>query len=179
MYEGLERAIFAEICGCCVNDMSALWAAKKAVEMFVRVIETEKADKKNAPYVVGSCLHGCDSVDKAILIAVGAHFDQKDKAGEPYILHPLRVMIKYDLLKEEEKIVAVLHDVLEDTVVTALDLVKGGFSSVVMDALCCITRNKGEDYSVYLRRVKSNDIAKRVKVADLLDNLNPVRLDKF
>ena len=108
------------------------------------------------------------SIEKALQIAVRAHESQKDKDGQPYILHPLRVMNAVE--GEAEKVVAILHDVIEDTLVTAEDLRREGFDEVVLAALDCVTHRKGEPYADYVVRSKGDQIARRVKLADLEDN---------
>src|SRR4026209_2917785 len=83
-------------------------------------------------------------LEKAISIAVEAHRGQKDKFDRPYILHPLGVMGRVDT--EPEKIVAVLHDVVEDTKVTFEDLKREGFPDDLLNALDCVTKREGEAY---------------------------------
>ena len=118
------------------------------------------------------------TLDRAIAIAAEAHTDQKDKAGISYILHPIRLMIQMD--SEEAMIAAVLHDVVEDSVWTLDDLRREGFSDEVLNAVDCLTHREGEgeDYWDYIKRAGNDPIAIKVKLADLLDNLNPNRLDK-
>src|SRR3954447_18190845 len=113
------------------------------------------------------------SIEKALQIAAGAHERQKDKDGQPYILHPLRVMNAVE--GEPAKIVAVLHDVIEDTSVTFEDLRREGFHEAVVAALECLTRRKGQPYADYVLRCKGNVIARQVKLADLEDNARPSR----
>jgi len=111
---------------------------------------------------------------QAIKIATIAHKGQTDKGGHDYIGHPLRVM---DSVKSEnEKIVAVLHDVVEDTDITIEYLRGKGFSEEVFDGVYAMTRGKEESYNHYIKKVMSNDIAVVVKLADLTDNLNLTRL---
>lgn len=121
------------------------------------------------------------TIEKALQIAAQAHEGQKDKSGEPYILHPLRAMMSVQ--GEEAQIVAVLHDVIEDTSVTVDDLRRAGISEKVVAALLCVTHGK-EPYAEYVVRCKGNEIARRVKLADLEDNsrldrsiLRPERFD--
>jgi (p)ppGpp synthase/HD superfamily hydrolase len=113
------------------------------------------------------------SIEKALQIAAGAHEGQKDKNGQPYILHPLRVMNAVE--GEPAKIVAILHDVIEDTSVTSEDLKREGFEEAVVAALECLTRRKGKPYADYVIRCKGNVIARQVKLADLEDNARPSR----
>ena len=107
-------------------------------------------------------------------IAVKAHKGQVDKGGEEYIHHPWRVMESFRM--PEDKMVAILHDVVEDTPVTLEDLKSEGFSSDVIHAVDCMTRGEGESWNKYIERVKGDNIALRVKIADLRDNLNITRL---
>jgi (p)ppGpp synthase/HD superfamily hydrolase len=116
-----------------------------------------------------------------IEIAAEAHREQTDKAGAPYLLHPLRVMISLET--DDERIVGVLHDVVEDGPGWTFErLEKEGFSPTVLDALRLVTKrpeDEGDGEAVYVgfvRRAKGNKIARRVKTADILDNLNASRL---
>jgi len=113
-------------------------------------------------------------LEKAIEIAVKAHSGQVDKGGQPYILHPLRVMMKMN--NDRDRIVAVLHDVLEDTDVTMASLSDLGFSADILGPLAILTRCPGEDYMKYIAWVAQNITAKRVKLADLDDNMDLGRL---
>lgn len=113
-------------------------------------------------------------LDKAILLAVRAHAGQVDKGGHPYILHPLRVM--QAMSHETERIVAVLHDVMEDAGVTPQDLLAMGFSSTVVEALESVTRREGESYEDFVRRAAANPFGRRVKLADLRDNSDLSRI---
>lgn len=116
-------------------------------------------------------------LEKAISIAVTAHRGQRDKAGQPYILHPLRLMQKCST--EAEMIVAVLHDVIEDTDVTIDHLEQEGFNAEVIQALRCLTKTKGEHYPDFIERVSKNQLARRVKIVDLTDNMDASRLTSF
>ncbi len=113
-------------------------------------------------------------LNKAIEIAVRAHAGQVDKAGEPYILHPLRVMISRE--NEIERICAVLHDVIEDSEVTLEDIRKEGFSEEVITVLDCLTKRDGESYEEFIDRIIKNKTASSVKLSDLSDNMNPSRI---
>ena len=112
---------------------------------------------------------------RAIEIATEAHKGQYDKAGNDYIGHPLRVM---DMGRsEEEKIVGVLHDVVEDTEWTFAQLAAEGFSQEVIDALQCVTKlSENENYDDFIERVKKNPLAAAVKINDLSDNMDIRRL---
>ncbi len=114
------------------------------------------------------------TLEKAIQIAVNAHQGQKDKAGVPYILHPLRLML--NMASDSARIVAVLHDVLEDTSVTADQLRAAGFSDEVIAAIECLTRGEGESYEDFIQRAKDSPLARRVKLADIEDNMNIRRI---
>lgn len=117
-----------------------------------------------------------DKLEKAIIFATKAHSGQVDKAGMPYILHPLRVMNNVDTI--EEKIVAVLHDVVEDTNVEREDLLFF-LNEELVNSIYAISKIKGEDYSSYLSRVKEDKYARSVKLADLKDNMNLDRLNNI
>ena len=114
-------------------------------------------------------------LERAIQIAVEAHKGQIDKGGSPYILHPLRVMGNVD--GESEKIVAVLHDVVEDSNWTFEALLAEGFSNEVIEALKSVTKNSdNEDYDSFIQRAMQNPIGRKVKIADLRDNLDVTRI---
>jgi (p)ppGpp synthase/HD superfamily hydrolase len=113
-------------------------------------------------------------LEKAISIAVDAHRGQKDKSGKPYILHPISVMSK--VRSETDKIAAILHDVVEDTHWTFEDLKKEGFPPEILDALDCVTKRESEPYEDFVKRSASNPIARRVKLADLEDNMDVRRI---
>jgi (p)ppGpp synthase/HD superfamily hydrolase len=113
-------------------------------------------------------------LEKAIALAVEAHRGQKDRYGAPYILHPLRVMARVETTLE--KIIAILHDVVEDTDWTLETLRGQGFGSPVLEALDCLTKRPGEGYTAYIQRSGSHPLARRVKLADLEDNLDPRRI---
>ncbi len=114
-------------------------------------------------------------LDKAVSIAKLAHQGQVDKAGVDYINHPLRVMDAVE--DEKEKIVAVLHDVVEDSEITLKDLRKQGFSEEIVTAVGCLTRLPGETYEQFIERVKCNPLARKVKLHDLEDNMDLSRLE--
>jgi (p)ppGpp synthase/HD superfamily hydrolase len=116
-------------------------------------------------------------LERAIQIAVEAHAGQKDRADQPYILHPLRVM--FAVTTETEQICGVLHDVVEDTGYTFDRLRSEGFSEEVVGALEQLTKRKGEPYDDYISRVLTNPLAIRVKTADLNDNMHLSRLNQI
>lgn len=109
------------------------------------------------------------TLEKAILLAANAHMGQTDKVGDPYILHPLRVMMKQK--SPVARTVAVLHDVVEDSEQTLDDLRAAGFSEEVCAAVDCLTRRDDESYDEMITRILSNPLAQEVKLADLEDNI--------
>ena len=118
------------------------------------------------------------SLEDAIILATDAHRGQKDRNDEPYIMHPLRVAAQ--LWGYDERVVAVLHDVIEDTAVTLADLLDAGYPPHIVEAVDAISKRKDVDepYSQYIQRVKKNALATKVKLADLRDNANLDRLPK-
>jgi len=114
------------------------------------------------------------TLERAIAIAAEAHSGQTDKAGAPYILHPLRVMMRVE--GDHARIAAVLHDLVEDTEWTLEALRAEGFVDAVVDAIDGLTRRDGEVYLDFCRRAGTNEIARVVKLADLEDNLDPARI---
>ena len=113
----------------------------------------------------------------AINIAIKAHHKQLDRSGQPYITHPFRVMESGQTL--EEKIVGVLHDVIEDTTLTLNDLSVEGFSDVIIDAVDALSKTENEAYDHYIARVEKNELAIRVKLNDLTDNMDLKRLTEI
>ena len=113
---------------------------------------------------------------KAMNIAYTAHQNQFDRAGVPYIFHPIHIAEKMDT--ETECIVALLHDVVEDTPITFKELEKD-FSSEVIEALKLLTHDKKIDYKSYIINLKDNPIAKKVKIVDIKHNSDESRLDKI
>ncbi|CAH0145703.1 GTP pyrophosphokinase [Pseudomonas sp. Bi123] len=114
------------------------------------------------------------SLERAIAIAVAAHEGQVDKGGAPYILHPLKVMLRVNTL--EERIVAVLHDVVEDCGISLDDLRKEGFSETVLTAIASVTKVPGESYEAFVERAAQNPIGRVVKLADLEENSDLSRI---
>jgi (p)ppGpp synthase/HD superfamily hydrolase len=110
------------------------------------------------------------TLDDAILLAARAHHGQQDRAGAPYILHPLRMMLK--MRSEREMVVAVLHDVVEKTPFTLADLRDAGYAADVLDAIDALTRREGETYQELVERAKAKPLARPVKIADLEDHLD-------
>jgi len=131
------------------------------------------------------------NLEKAIKIAVEAHTGQVDKGGNPYILHPLRVMLSLDL--EEERIVGVLHDVVEDCKGWSWERLKEqGCSDKLIEALKSVSKTPDEEkqfkemddpnekmdhYLQFIKRAKANKIGRHVKAADIRDNLDISRID--
>lgn len=115
------------------------------------------------------------SLERALELAVKAHRGQRDKAGMPYILHPLTLMQQFEIL--EEKVVALLHDSVEDSDLTLDDLVEEGFSKTVVSAVDALTHRPDEGYTAYLHRVRRDDVARRVKLADLAHNMDLRRIE--
>jgi (p)ppGpp synthase/HD superfamily hydrolase len=130
---------------------------------------------------------------EALKVACRAHASQLDKSGEPYILHPLRVAFDYGLYALNEQVVALLHDVIEDTPVTYAEIY-AQFGPVIADAVASVSRGyvnsdrgdmvykptEGYDKELYIDfvlRARNNVIGRRVKIADLKDNLSPVRMN--
>ncbi|HET7464675.1 MAG TPA: HD domain-containing protein [Longimicrobium sp.] len=113
-------------------------------------------------------------LEEAIRIAVEAHRGQKDRAGAPYILHPLRMLFRVQT--DAERMAAVLHDVVEDTAWTLDDLRARGFPAEVVDAVDHLTRRPGESYEQFVGRAATHPVARRVKLADLEDNLDVRRI---
>ena len=109
----------------------------------------------------------------ALQIAKEAHAGQVDKAGKDYILHPMTVASYMDT--DVEKTIAYLHDVLEDTSVT-VDELRNHFSNEIVDTVITLTHRKDESYFEYIQRISKSKLAKKVKVADLLHNLDITRI---
>ncbi len=113
----------------------------------------------------------------AIKIAQKAHAEQVDKSGTPYIVHLISVMNR--CRTEDEKIVAILHDLLEDTPWTAQDLRHENCPERIIEAIIALSKIEGESYQNFIQRVANNPIAQKVKLADLEDNLDVRRLGKL
>jgi (p)ppGpp synthase/HD superfamily hydrolase len=111
----------------------------------------------------------------AMKIAYDAHKNQVDKSGLPYIFHPFYLAMQMDT--EESIIVALLHDVIEDSKITLNDLQKHGFSVRVIDALKILSHQESIPYLAYILDVKSNELARKVKLADLKHNSDISRLE--
>lgn len=120
------------------------------------------------------------NLEDAIALALKVHAGIVDKGGSPYILHPLRLMLR--MTSEHDRMAAVLHDVVEDDEkygTTFESLRADGFPAPVVDALECLTKRAGEDYLAFVKRAKSNETARAVKLADLEDNMDLRRLPEI
>jgi (p)ppGpp synthase/HD superfamily hydrolase len=115
-------------------------------------------------------------LNQMLVLATGAHADQYDKGGNPYILHPLKVMHYLKSEDEELQCIALGHDIIEDTNVTYADLRKAGFSDRIIDGIRTLTKVPGETYDEYKERVFENRDAMLVKMADLRHNTDIRRL---
>lgn len=116
-----------------------------------------------------------DMTKKALKLCFEAHKEQTDKSGLPYVFHPFH--LAEQMCTEETTIVALLHDVIEDTDYTIEDLIKAGFNKTITDAITLMTHADNVDYMDYVRAIKENPIAKAVKLADLAHNSDLSRLD--
>lgn len=115
------------------------------------------------------------TLENAIVLATTQHAGQLDKAGQPYILHPLRLMLQFS--NPTLQIVAVLHDILEDTATTAEDLKELGFSTEIIQAIQALTKQTGESRLKAAKRTVLNPLATQVKYVDVLDNMNLTRIN--
>lgn len=114
------------------------------------------------------------TLERAIQIAAAAHAGQLDKAGSPYILHPLRVMLRVETA--HERMAAVLHDVVEDTPVTLAELQAEGFASEVLSAVAALTKHPGETRLEAAARAAADPVARAVKLADNTENMDLSRI---
>ena len=119
-------------------------------------------------------ISGQGTLERAIEIAARTHAGQTDKGGAPYILHPLRVMLR--VAPGAQQIVAVLHDVVEDSDVTFEDLEREGFSAEVVKGLRAVTKVEGESYEDFVARAALDPVGKAVKLADLMENSDLSRI---
>jgi hypothetical protein len=118
-------------------------------------------------------LNSADAIERSLQLAVQYHAGQRDKAGECYLLHLLRVML--DCKSPESMQVGLLHDILEDTCAKVETLRGAGLATEVVEAIELLTRPEGESYAQYILKLAENPIAKEAKIADLRDNY---RLDR-
>lgn len=116
-------------------------------------------------------------LEKALQIAVKAHSGQIDKAGSAYIFHPIRVSNRCST--DDERIVALLHDTIEDTEVATEYLLMEGFPRNIVDAILSVTRNEDESYDDFIKRSRLNPIGRQVKLHDLEDNMDITRLNEL
>ena len=117
------------------------------------------------------------TLERALAIAAEAHRGQVDKAGEPYLLHPIRVMLR--VRGDEARLVAVLHDVVEDSPAWTLDRLRTeGFPDPVVRAVDLLTRRGDESYDTLIDRAGSDPLSRRVKLADLEDNMMQTRISR-
>lgn len=114
------------------------------------------------------------TLERALVIAALAHAGQQDKGGSPYVLHPLRMMLKLET--EQERVVALLHDVLEDSALTVDELREAGFTDEVLEAVQILTRRPGESRMDAAVRAAQNPLTLAVKLADNADNLDLKRI---
>lgn len=115
------------------------------------------------------------TLERAIALAAEAHAGQVDKAGQPYILHPLRVMLR--VRTDEERIAAMLHDVVEDTHVTLEALAQEGFSQAILTAVAALTKLPGETRLEAASRAAVDSVARTVKLADNAENMDLSRIE--
>jgi len=113
-------------------------------------------------------------IETSLAIALRAYTGKTDKAGQDYIHHPLRLMAK--MTTDYEMSVALLHDVIEDSDITAADLLAEGIPDEVVEAILHLTKQAGENYPTFVLRAKQNPLARKVKIADIEDNINVLRL---
>ncbi|MCO5183965.1 MAG: GTP pyrophosphokinase [Anaerolineae bacterium] len=116
-------------------------------------------------------------LEKAITIALTSHAGQVQKNGDPYVLHPLHLMCQMET--ETERIVAVLHDVIEDTEMTLDDLAASGFSAEIITTIDLLTHHPAHSYDEYIERIRPNRLARRIKLADLRHNMDVLRLNEI
>jgi (p)ppGpp synthase/HD superfamily hydrolase len=110
------------------------------------------------------------TLEDTIIFITEAHRGQVDRGGQPYVLHPLRMMSQFD--DEASRTVALLHDVIEDTAYTLDDLRTRGYNEAIIEAVDALTRREDETYEQFILRIKPIPLARRVKLADLRDNMD-------
>ena len=115
-------------------------------------------------------------LDKAAKICIENHYGQRDKMNCAYFQHPMRVAMRCET--DDEKMVALLHDTIEDTEVTIDYLLDEGFPKYITDAILAVTRQPNESYEEFIKRAKKNGIGRMVKIHDLEDNLDTTRLNE-
>lgn len=117
------------------------------------------------------------TLEDAIILAARAHRGQVHETGQPYVFHVFRAMLRLDT--DVKKIVAVLHDLVEENGIMLDHLRAKGYSAEIVQALDCLTRREDESYEQFIERVKANPIARQVKIADLEDKVNLLWLPEF
>jgi (p)ppGpp synthase/HD superfamily hydrolase len=113
-------------------------------------------------------------IESSLNIALRAYAGKTDKAGREHIHHPLRVMAK--MKTDLEMSAALLHDVIEDSDITAEELLAAGIPAEVVEAVVCLSKNENEDYQDFVARAKKNKLAAKIKIADIEDNIDVLRL---
>ena len=116
-------------------------------------------------------------IEASLNIALRAYAGKVDKAGREYILHPLRVMAK--MKTDEEMTAALLHDVLEDSEITAEQLLAEGIPAEIVEAVQYLSKHENEAYQDFIARTKKNRLAAKVKLADIEDNMDVLRLNSL
>ena len=122
-------------------------------------------------------MNDTELIQKAVDVAYEVHDGQKDKGGMPYVMHPLRVAERCSTT--EEKVVAILHDTIEDGGITPQDLLCDGFSHRIVEAVLSVTKREGEDYEAFVKRAAVNPIGRMVKLHDIEDNMDIRRLPEL
>lgn len=164
-------------------DPDLEWSAERktlneAKTAFQQIVKSEFEDK-TINYVYDGILEDGDNQElygKALALCTEKHAGQVDKAGKPYLGHIARVAGEF---YDEEAIVALLHDIVEDTDVKPGELLQKGFTKEIVDAVVAITKKENESYESFIERVGKNKMAREVKIADLEDNMNIRRLPKI
>lgn len=114
------------------------------------------------------------NIETAIQTALKAHKGQLDKTGAPYILHLMKLMIQCS--DEQEMITCVIKDVINDSDITSYELVSHGFSHSIVEAVECLTRHDDESFEAFVERIANNEIARKIKIKEIRDNLDLTRL---
>jgi hypothetical protein len=164
-------------------DPDVEWSVERktlneAKAAFQQIVQCEFEDK-TINYVYDGVFEDGDNQElygKALELCTEKHAGQVDKAGKPYLGHIARVAGEF---YDEKAIVALLHDIVEDTDVTPGELLQKGFSKEIVDAVVAITKKENESYESFIERVGKNKMAREVKIADLEDNMNIRRLPRI
>jgi hypothetical protein len=156
--------------------MDGIMASHRFDDALASALRLHRADRAETPALAHLLAdrQGGLSLERAIAIAAEAHAGQTDKAGAPYILHPLRVMQAQE--SDEARILGVLHDVVEDTPVTLDHLAAMGASDAVLRGLEAVTRRPDESYEAFVQRAGADPLGRPVKIADLRDNMDLGRI---